>query len=520
MLNLLPCVKTICCDCAAVAYPSAGVVVRRLGRPLTKHTAALIPDALGCLECGSKRVDVVHPYLDRTIVKAAITPRCRFCDAPIPEPFRDQFANADFCPLCVAAGRVSDAEVVAAYGTLFAGEAYRAMAAPFLHVKAVRLNWLRKAVKEGHVDACLALGDMLSGSSEPSEVAEAASAFKKAADQKTPDSYAQHRLALMMLHGRGLQADTEAAIGLLYSAGEKGDPYALSDLARFILNGQFGLKPDPCRAFELFRRAHDMNPEGIMHSAAVALMLLEGIGVEPNPGKGKETLRLAISIYAQNKPTFDAEACLEQVLTARKLAEGSAADFPSARVYLDWMAKLSVPGALRLLQRCGGPLPAYEPRWELSLSSALPEKIKGAVWWVNSPVRGRPGRPWTLGQIEKLANKRWIATTEAGVPIGEVFESEKDAVEALANSLQCDVPYVASATSSRRMHARPPREKPKPPLPSSDEWAVMVRFHLRRAAKARVEGERAYHLRRAKYLRACVRLASLREERERLATKI
>ena len=340
---MLPYVKTICCDCAAVAYPSAGVVVRRLGRPLTVHTAALIPDALGCLVCGSKRVDAFDAVRG-AIVKAASTPRCRFCDSPIPEPFRAQFVNADFCPLCVAAGRVSDAEVVAAHGTLFAGEAYREMAAPFLHDKAVRLNWLRKAVKEGHVDACLALGDMLSGSSEPSEVAEAASAFKKAADQKTPDSYAQHRLALMMLHGRGLQADTEAAIRLLYSAGEKGDPYALSDLARFILNGQFGLKPDPCRAFELFRRAHDMNPEGIMHSAAVALMLLEGIGVEPNLGKAKEELRLAISIYARNRPTFDAEACFEQVLTARKLAEGSTADLPSARVYLDWIAKLNVPG--------------------------------------------------------------------------------------------------------------------------------------------------------------------------------
>jgi Sel1 repeat len=395
MMNL-PWVKTICCDCAAVAYPSAGVVVRRLGKPLTDHTAALVPDALGCLVCGSKRVDVVDA--GRAIVKAASTPRCRFCESPIPEPFRAQFVNADFCPLCVAAGRVSDAEVVAGNGTLFADEAFRKMAAQFLYDKAVRLKWLRKAVKQGHIEGCLRLGDMLSGSSEPSEIAEAASAFKKAADQKIP--YAQHRLALMMLHGRGVEADTEAAIRLLDLAGEKGDSYALSDLARFILNGHFGLERDPCRAFKLFTRAHDMNPEGWMHSAAVALMLLEGIGVETDLSKGTEKLRLAISIYAKNKPTFDAEACFEQVLTAIKLAEGSTADLPSARIYLDWMTKLNVPEALRLLGRCGGPLPPYEPRWELSLSSALPEKIKGAVWWVNSPVRGRLGHPSTLGQIE------------------------------------------------------------------------------------------------------------------------
>jgi TPR repeat protein len=98
----------------------------------------------------------------------------------------------------------------------------------------------------------------------------------------------------MMLHGRGLQADTEAAIRLLYSAAEDSS-VALSDLARLVLNGGFGLEPDPCRAFELFTRAHEMEPKSIMHSAAVALMLLEGIGVEPDLRKGAEKLRLAIS---------------------------------------------------------------------------------------------------------------------------------------------------------------------------------------------------------------------------------
>jgi hypothetical protein len=248
---------------------------------------------------------------------------------------------------------------------------------------------------------------------------------------------------------------TEAAIRLLDLAGEKGASYALFDLARFILNGEFGLEPDPCRAFKLFTRAHDMDPTSMRRSAAVALMLLEGIGVETDLSKGTEKLRLAISIYAQNKPTFDAEACIEQVLTATKLAEGSTEELPSGRVYLDWMSKLNVPGALRLLGRCGGPLPPYEPRRELSLSSALPEKIKGTLWWVNSPVPGPLGRPWTLGQIEKLANKRWIATTEAGVPIGDTFESKKDAVEALTKALECDVPYVDFATSWKRMHAKP-----------------------------------------------------------------
>jgi hypothetical protein len=213
-----------------------------------------------------------------------------------------------------------------------------------------------------------------------------------------------------------------------------------------MFNGRFGLQSDPYRAFELFSRAHEMRPEGMMDCAAVALMLLEGIGVDPDVGKGAEKLRLAISIYAQNKPTFSADSCFEQVMIARELPEGSSSYLPSARVYLDWLTKFDVPDALRLLARCGGPLPPYEPRWELSLLSALPEKIKGHVWWVRSPLRNQLGQPTILGQVEKLSNERWIATTEAGVPVGNTFTSEKDAVEALAKALGCDVPYLGLVT--------------------------------------------------------------------------
>ena len=445
----LSCVRTICSDCGAEAYPSAGVVARRLGKQLTDHNAALVPQGVGCLVCGSKRVDVFNAHQDTAIVKAASALRCRVCDNFIPEPFLFQFRNADFCPLCVAADRISDAEVVAAHGTLFAGEAYGAMAMQFRGDELIQLHWLRKAVQEGDVNACSTLGDILSRSAEPSDIAEAASAYKKASDQGTPDSivrYAQHRLALMMLQGRGVKADRDAAVSLLYSSAEKGAAYALTDLGRFILNGQFGLAPDPFLAFELFNRAHEMNPKGMMNCAAVALMLLEGIGVEPNVGKGIDKLRLAISLYAEGKPAFDADACFDQMMIARDLTAGSGSDLPSARTYLDWIAKFNVPGSVHLLDRCGGPVPPYEPRWELSLLSALPEKIKGQLWWVRSPVRNRLGQPSTLGQVERLSTKCWIATTEAGVPIGDTFDSKKDAVDVLAKALGCDVPYIDPAT--------------------------------------------------------------------------
>jgi len=448
----LACVKTICCDCATVGYPSAGIVARRLGRPLTDRTAALVPQAFGCLECGSKSIDVFFAHQDRLVVQAEDVHHCRVCDGPISEVFLSEFENADFCALCVEDGKVSDAEVATATGTLFPGEAYRLMAMQFRDDDAIRLRWLRKAVDEGEFAACSALGDLLSRSQDPNDLDEAASAYKKGADQPKPDAYAQRRLAEMLLKGRGVRADREAAVKLFCAAGDNGSSVALSQFARFVFSGQFGLDPDPCRAFELFCRAHEMDPKGMMDSASVALMLLEGIGVEPDRNKGAEKLRLAISIYAANKPTFDAAVCFEQVMAAISASDGDILDLPVARTYLDWIVR--VPGASRLLDRCGGPLAQRQPRWELYLSSALPEKVDGHVWWVNSPVRDRIGRPSILGQIERLPNKRWIATTENGMPVGKTFDSDRAAVNALAAAQDCDVPYVDIATILRRVRER------------------------------------------------------------------
>ena len=450
----LPCVKTICRDCAAVGYPSAGIVARRLGRPLTDRTAALVPQAVGCLECGSTRVDVYFAHQDRLIIQAEDVHRCRVCGGPISEPFLSQFENADFCSLCVADGKVSDAEVATATGTLFPGEAYRLMAMQFRDDEAIRLRWLRKAVAEGDAAACSTLGDLLSRSEDPGDLAEAASAYRKAADQPKPDAYVQRRLAEMLLQGRGVPADREAAVQLFCAAGDNGSSVALSHFARFVFSGQFGLDPDPCRAYELFSRAHEMDPKGMMDSASVALMLLEGIGVEPDRNKGAEKLRLAISIFAANKSTFDAAACFEQMMAAISASDGVILDLPVAQTYLDWIVRFGVPGARRLLDRCGGPLPPREPKWELYLSSALPEKVEGHVWWVNSPIRDRIGQPSILGQVERLPNKRWIATTDNGMPVGETFESDRAAVNALAAAQGCDVPYVDIATILRRVRDR------------------------------------------------------------------
>ncbi len=448
----LPCVKTICCDCAAIGYPSAGVVARRLGMPLTEHTAALVSHAIGCLECGSKRVDVYYAHTQggkadsKLIVRAEGFRRCRVCECPISKPFLSQFRNADFCFLCVADGKIGDSDVAAATGTLFPGEAYRLMALQFRDDEAVRVRWLRKAVDEGDVGACSTLGDLLSRSEDPNDLAEAVRLYKKAAAWQKPDPYVQRRLAEMTLQGRGIKADKEAAIELFCAAGRNGSSIALSELAKFVFNGQFGLSLDPRLAYELYCRAYEMNPKGMMVSASVAIMLLKGLGVEADSAMGAEKLRLAISIFAENKPKFDNDVCYEQVMIAAAAPEGVTLDLPVAREYLDWIGRFNVPGARPLLNLCGGPLPPNPARWELSLSKALPEKVVGHLWWVHSPVPNRLGLPSILGQIERLPDMRWIATTDAGEPVGTTFGSDGAAVRALAAVQKCDVPYTDLAT--------------------------------------------------------------------------
>jgi hypothetical protein len=106
------------------------------------------------------------------------------------------------------------------------------------------------------------------------------------------------------------------------------------------------------------------------------------------------------------------------------------------------MAGLRAPLAAQLVERCGGRIPPRQPRWELSLSSALPGGVQGDIWWVQSPIRDRIAQRIILGQIERLPSRRWIATTDDGRPVGDTFGSRKDAVEALASTLGCDIPFV------------------------------------------------------------------------------
>jgi hypothetical protein len=309
------------------------------------------------------------------------------------------------------------------------------------------MKWLRKAVNEGDVFACQTLGDILSRSNDPADLVDAVMAYEKAVNglgSKDGEGYAERRLAGMLFQGKGCNPNSERAIELMLAATAKGNSTAISDLGKLYFNGACGLICDEDRAFDCYQKAFEMCPKSMSDSAAIALMLLEGVGTKVDENKGAEILQRAISIYGENKSDFNQDDCFREVMAARQLKEGQLANLQTARIYLDWMAKLTVPVAASLLARCGGALPPFNPRWELSLWKVLPDNIKIDLWFVRSPVRDRIGSPTTLGQVEKLQNCQWIATTDDGVPVGETFNTRKDAVEALALALECNVPYPLS----------------------------------------------------------------------------
>lgn len=449
----LSCVRTKCSDCGIEAYRSAGVVARALGRSLTEMTAAMVPRVIGCLNCGSNLVDVFEAHGNSAIVTVGKTPLCRICENHIPEPFLRSFPLADFCPICVAEGQVADARVVAAYGELIAkygasvaGEAYRFMAMRFDDDEGLRLKWLRKAAHEGDINACSSLGDYLSRSDDTADLADAASFYERVVREAKPRSssgYAANRLAWMLLAGRGCAADSERAVQLMLTAGDCGKAYSFADLGRLYCRGEYGLAADPAFSFQLYRKAFDMQPDSMSTSAAVALMMLSGMGTAVDVDEGAKALQHAISVFGKDRRDFDQETVFTEIMAARETDVGQTADMPKARFYLNWMAGLKVPGAPPdLLARCGGPLPPYEPRWQLSLSRALPDKVKGDIWSVHSPLRDWIGQPTILGQVEKMPTHRWIATTKSGVPVGDSFASKEKAVEALVAALDCDIPYI------------------------------------------------------------------------------
>ena len=271
---------------------------------------------------------------------------------------------------------------------------------------------------------------------------------------------AERVLAYRLLWGRGCSRDVGRAIELLRSAGAKGATSALLGLGKIFFDGEIVARNFE-ESYACHRMAYELNRDSLAASTATALMLLEGTGVNPDEAQGARILAHAISLYAAIsdrtwvRPRFDQEACVREVMAARRLADGQTAALPLARRYLDWMVRLGVAQAERVLDRCGGPVPRRQPRWELGLSRVLPDKFKADIWWVTSP---EPDRRRPLGQVERLPNRRWIATTDEGVPVGETFESARDAVVALAAAVGCYVPYVDPLTErlKRRGMDAPP----------------------------------------------------------------
>ena len=103
-----------------------------------------------------------------------------------------------------------------------------------------------------------------------------------------------------------------------------------------------------------------------------------------------------------------------------------------------------------------GPVPDKKLRWEFSLRSALPHGVKGwSIKDVSIPSsKEGVSQSKILGQVEKLSNGEWTVTKDDSMIIGGTFESERKAVEALAEVKECDAQYIDLQTMMRRLTSR------------------------------------------------------------------
>tara|TARA_R110002095_G_scaffold26804_4_gene27006 strand:- start:16336 stop:17709 length:1374 start_codon:yes stop_codon:yes gene_type:complete len=452
----LSCVKIECADCNEDDYLSAGAFVRFTGKPLKYNTAAIIPTAIGCRKCASNNTLVFSVNGKQKIVANLDRSKCKICDSHIPELFFISFPNADFCPSCVADGKISNSDVLNATGELFIGEAYWKMSLQFRDELEIRLFWLREAVKEGYLYANYTLGDLLSKSTNITELQEAAEAYKHAATSNEDFSRgALYRYALMVFHGKGTEQDQEKALKLLEKLASQGHFPACRTLGNLYLTGEDGIVQNKHKAYEYFLKDYEVHADRMSMTAAatIAFMVLSGVGVEKSLRRGEKLLREAVQVYTENKQDFDKAACVNEILDLLQSENDVQVTAENARIYLNWMDGIKVPLIAKLLKQCGGKIPHKKPAWEFFLKNPLPQgKREHLIRNVCVPLlRDRPSQMQTLGQIERLPDKTWVVTTDDCVIIGESFNSEREAVKALATFKKCDAEYVDLLEKMKRL---------------------------------------------------------------------
>lgn len=138
---------------------------------------------------------------------------------------------------------------------------------------------LESAASSGNAAAQYQLGlNFANGNAGPSEMAKAASWYRKAADQGM--AAAQYRLAALYEKGRGVAQDNKAAMSWYAKAADGGNVKAMHNLAVIYAEGR-GTKQDFAQAAKWFAAAANYGLGDSQYN--LAILNERGLGTEANP---------------------------------------------------------------------------------------------------------------------------------------------------------------------------------------------------------------------------------------------
>lgn len=198
-------------------------------------------------------------------------------------------------------------------------------------------TWFRRASVRGNRNATLSLGFLLTEMIEPRDYVSGASIFREAAEQGDP--VGQYVLGKLYLAGLGVPQDDEKAYGWLAQAAEQELMQAIETLAALTAGGR-GVEANTSAAIRLFERAAEA---GSIDAPYHKAMLMMG---QTQPGAADDAA--IIALLKESASRGSAAACIQLgVLCAS--GERLAQDYDKAARFYASAAKLgSVDGLFNL----------------------------------------------------------------------------------------------------------------------------------------------------------------------------
>lgn len=144
-------------------------------------------------------------------------------------------------------------------------------------VKALALDWMKKAAAQGHADALGGVGYFFAnGVAVPKDEAQAVEWFRKGADKGSAKS--QLNLGLLTANGRGVAKDEAEGLRLIDAAAAKAHREALYAQAETYFYGQFGRTLDYSKALPIFQKAAEAGHVGAQINLGV--IFRDGLGTK------------------------------------------------------------------------------------------------------------------------------------------------------------------------------------------------------------------------------------------------